>query len=240
MGGLDLTNGRFDTPTHTLFRTLASTHRPPDFHQACVTVRATKGPREPWHDQAGQISAGAASWDVLRNFTERWRRQAGSEEHSLLDISRREYVSAEEEEENGRRRRGAWNVQILRSINEASAEFHDSRNPGLFTRRRALIDQSIHHAYVHHVRRSKRFCFFENQYCTFACGLLLILSTLSLGCASDLGGVRAMKRCAFSWLRESTLLRSSMDGLLTQLSSIRMRFIHVTVNPWHFWRFLFS
>ncbi|GAB0491525.1 hypothetical protein MMPV_002779 [Pyropia vietnamensis] len=164
VGGLDLTNGRFDTPTHSLFRTLASTHRPPDFHQACVPVSATKGPREPWHDQAGQICAGSASWDVLRNFTERWHRQSGSEKHALLDISGREYVSAEEEEENGRRRRGAWNVQILRSINEASAEFHDARSPGLFTRRRALIDQSIHHAYVHHVRRSKRFCFFENQY----------------------------------------------------------------------------
>eukprot|EP00170_Pyropia_yezoensis_P005382 contig_21850_g5396 len=164
VGGLDLTNGRFDTPTHSLFRTLASTHKPPDFHQACVTVGPTKGPREPWHDQAGHVSAGAASWDVLQNFTERWHRQAGSEEHALADISGREYVSAEEEEENGRRRRGAWNVQILRSINEASAVFVDSRSPGLFTRRRALIDQSIHHAYVHHVRRSKRFCFFENQY----------------------------------------------------------------------------
>jgi len=166
VGGLDLTNGRFDTPTHSLFRTLATTHRPPDFHQACVTVGPTKGPREPWHDQAGHVSAGAASWDVLQNFTERWRRQAGDEEHALVDISGRRYVSAEEEQEAGRHRQDGWNVQILRSINEASAVFEDNNSPGLFTRRRALIDQSIHHAYIHHVRRSKKFLFFENQYCT--------------------------------------------------------------------------
>lgn len=221
MGGLDLTNGRFDTPTHSLFRTLASTHQPPDFHQACVTVGPTKGPREPWHDQAGHVSAGAASWDVLQNFTERWRRQAGSEEHALADISGREYVSAEEEEANGRRRRGAWNVQILRSINEASAVFEDAKSPGLFTRRRALIDQSIHHAYVHHVRRSKRFCFFENQYCTFARPVLFLYCvwTSSCGCASGvaLRAARAVSRRASASRCQSTQLRSSLDGLLTRL-----------------------
>lgn len=204
VGGLDLTNGRFDTPTHSLFRSLATTHRPPDFHQACVTVGPTKGPREPWHDQAGHVSAGAASWDVLQNFTERWRRQAGDEEHALVDISGRRYVSAEEEEEAGRHRQDAWNVQILRSINEASAMFEDNNSPGLFTRRRALIDQSIHHAYIHHVRRSKKFLFFENQYCT-------LLGLLWLGVFAML----PLLQVTFLCIRLLVSARSRLDWPLT-------------------------
>ena len=50
VGGLDLTDGRYDTPQHPTFSTLLNKHSAPDFYQNCVTVRAEAGPRQPWHD----------------------------------------------------------------------------------------------------------------------------------------------------------------------------------------------
>lgn len=35
VGGLDVTNGRYDTGTHSLFRTLATEHSD-DLHQPCI------------------------------------------------------------------------------------------------------------------------------------------------------------------------------------------------------------
>ena len=35
MGGIDLCDGRYDTPRHSLFHTLATVHTE-DFHQACI------------------------------------------------------------------------------------------------------------------------------------------------------------------------------------------------------------
>jgi phospholipase D1/2 len=48
VGGLDLCDGRWDTPNHSLFRTLAHEHAK-DFHNPWP-VSAETGPREPWHD----------------------------------------------------------------------------------------------------------------------------------------------------------------------------------------------
>lgn len=36
IGGLDMCDGRYDTPRHSLFHTLATVHTE-DFHQACIT-----------------------------------------------------------------------------------------------------------------------------------------------------------------------------------------------------------
>ena len=49
MGGLDVAQGRYDTPEHPLFSTLQTKHQA-DFYQNCVTVPAEMGPRQPWHD----------------------------------------------------------------------------------------------------------------------------------------------------------------------------------------------
>lgn len=43
MGGIDLCDGRYDTPRHSLFHTLATVHTE-DFHQACIAgADITKG-----------------------------------------------------------------------------------------------------------------------------------------------------------------------------------------------------
>lgn len=160
VGGLDLTDGRYDNPQHALFRTIQGIHAPPDFWQACsLTVTAPAGPREPWHDIHSRAT-GEAAWDVLDNFEARWGRQASRSYRDKLYQPGPNIMMRESEAEIAD---GPWNVQILRSINESSAEFMLDR-PGLYKRCRALVDASIHDAYIHAIRRAKSFIFLENQY----------------------------------------------------------------------------
>lgn len=157
VGGLDLTDGRYDNLDFSLFRTLKSIHAAPDFWQACaLQTGAESGPREPWRDIHMKVE-GAAAWDVMENFTTRWARQAKGELH---DVSDSEFMSVDEELGHAS---GGWNVQLLRSINQCSAELNAYR-PGLVARHSALVDHSIHDAYIHAIRRAKSHIYIENQY----------------------------------------------------------------------------
>eukprot|EP00249_Psilotum_nudum_P022037 c28350_g2_i1 orf=854-3484(+) len=73
IGGLDLCDGRYDTPEHCLFRTLNTVHKD-DYHNPTFPSNADSGgPRQPWHDLHCKIE-GPAVYDVLTNFEQRWRR----------------------------------------------------------------------------------------------------------------------------------------------------------------------
>lgn len=85
---------------------------------------------------------------MLENFTTRWARQASGD---LLDIGDDELVTVDEEADI---QDGDWSVQLLRSINQCSANLDESR-PGLVARQSALVDHSIHDAYIHAIRRAK-------------------------------------------------------------------------------------
>lgn len=160
VGGLDLTDGRYDNQHHPLFRTLQSMHAPPDYYQHCIAASEKSGPREPWHDIHSHIT-GAAAWDVLENFESRWIRQAPRSMRSKLHMNTKDlFVQQSEEEELGT---GSWNVQVLRSINETSTTLL-ADHEGLIVRRSAATDQSIHNAYIHHIRCAKHFIYLENQY----------------------------------------------------------------------------
>lgn len=161
IGGLDLTDGRYDNCNHSLFRTIDSLHAPPDFWQACALgVAPESGPREPWHDIHSHVT-GTAAWDIMTNFEGRWGRQAPDNLKSMLHPHSSEFfVQPSEEDEI---RDGDWNVQLLRSINESSTILNPQR-PGLYVRKNASIDQSIHQAYIHNIRSAKHFIFIENQY----------------------------------------------------------------------------
>lgn len=114
VGGLDLCDGRYDTQYHSLFRTLGDAHAK-DFHQSCFPDGSLEsgGPREPWHDIHSKLE-GPIAWDVLFNFEQRWKKQAGTALQSEL-IGIRESglgpvtVTLEEDPET-------WNVQLFRSI----------------------------------------------------------------------------------------------------------------------------
>ncbi|CDP01838.1 unnamed protein product [Coffea canephora] len=81
LGGLDLCDGRYDTPEHRIFHGLDSVFKD-DFHQPTFPV-GTKAPREPWHDLHCRID-GPAAYDVLLNFAQRWRRATRWREFSIL------------------------------------------------------------------------------------------------------------------------------------------------------------
>ncbi|KAK4741706.1 hypothetical protein SAY87_025294 [Trapa incisa] len=81
IGGIDLCDGRYDTPEHRLFRDLDTVFKE-DFHNPTFPS-ALKAPREPWHDLHCRIE-GNAAYDVLINFEQRWRKATRWKEFSLF------------------------------------------------------------------------------------------------------------------------------------------------------------
>jgi phospholipase D1/2 len=167
VGGLDLCDGRYDTPFHPLFGTLDGAHHD-DFHQPnfATAVIGKGGPREPWHDIHCRLE-GPVAWDVLYNFEQRWRKQGGKDLlvqlRDLADdiIPPSPVVYAEDRE--------TWNVQLFRSI-DGGAAFgfpdtpEDAARAGLVSGKDQIIDRSIQDAYICAIRRAKNFIYIENQY----------------------------------------------------------------------------
>ncbi|XP_073119175.1 phospholipase D delta-like isoform X2 [Henckelia pumila] len=81
LGGIDLCDGRYDTPEHRLFHDLDTVFKD-DFHQPTFAA-GMKAPRQPWHDLHCRID-GPAAYDVLVNFAQRWRKTTKWREFSLL------------------------------------------------------------------------------------------------------------------------------------------------------------
>ncbi|KAK7840809.1 phospholipase d delta [Quercus suber] len=80
LGGIDLCDGRYDTPDHRLFRDLDTVfqndYRNPTF------PAGTKSPRQPWHDLHCRVE-GPAAYDVLINFEQRWKKATKWKEFGL-------------------------------------------------------------------------------------------------------------------------------------------------------------
>ena len=164
LGGLDLTDGRWDTQQHSLFSTITTYHKY-DYYQKCFAADKSHGPREPWHDIHAKIE-GPAAHDVLKNFEERWQMQAKGKASSLVQLENQQtqmhlmvdcpasLASVSDK----------WRVQLLRSINDDSAKFLNRNLRYLLSQKGKQTDDSIHRAYVHHIRRAKHFIYIENQY----------------------------------------------------------------------------
>nr|CAB43062.1 phospholipase D2 [Craterostigma plantagineum] len=171
VGGIDLCDGRYDTPFHSLFRTLDTAHHD-DFHQPNFTgaVIAKGGPREPWHDIHSRLE-GPIAWDVLFNFEQRWKKQAGRDLlinlREIEDIIPPTPVTYDDDQET-------WNVQLFRSI-DGGAAFGFPETPeeaakaGLVSGKDNIIDRSIQDAYIQAIRRAKNFIYIENQYFLGGC-----------------------------------------------------------------------
>lgn len=167
IGGIDLCDGRYDTPVHSIFRTLNTTHHN-DFHQpnfAGASI-AKGGPREPWHDIHCRLE-GPIAWDVLSNFEQRWRKQGGKD--LLLQLSELDDISTSSSPVILPEDQEQWNVQLFRSIDGSSAfgfpdAPEDAASVGLVSWKNNIIDRSIQDAYVNAIRRAKNFIYIENQY----------------------------------------------------------------------------
>lgn len=168
IGGIDLCDGRYDTPFHSLFRSLDTTHDHNDFHQPNFPASSINrgGPREPWHDIHCKLE-GHIAWDVLCNFEQRWRKQGVKD--MLVPIKDLDkifvpptLVMFPEGEET-------WNVQLFRSI-DGGAAYGFPKSPdaaakaGLTSGKDHVIDRSIQDAYINAIRRAENFIYIENQY----------------------------------------------------------------------------
>ncbi|GLT74157.1 hypothetical protein SLA2020_459710 [Shorea laevis] len=81
LGGIDLCDGRYDTPEHRLFHDLDTVFKD-DFYNRTFPA-GIKAPRQPWHDLHCRID-GPAAYDVLVNFEQLWRKSIKWKEFSLL------------------------------------------------------------------------------------------------------------------------------------------------------------
>ncbi|KAG7168257.1 phospholipase D gamma 2-like [Homarus americanus] len=160
VGGLDLTKGRWDTPDHQLFSTLAREHRG-DFHNGFVNLKENQGPREPWHDVHARLT-GRAAVDLLRNFEERWRQQVPKKAHLLVQSY--EEVLTPTVANSNPADEVTWQMQVVRSIDGDSAMFSSGRVGVLDNAGGRVVDNSLHKAMVRLIRRAQDFIYIESQY----------------------------------------------------------------------------
>ncbi|KAJ9687499.1 hypothetical protein PVL29_016113 [Vitis rotundifolia] len=185
IGGLDLCDGRYDTPEHRLFSDLDTVFSN-DFHNPTFPSRA-RGPRQPWHDLHCKVE-GPAAYDIMTNFEQRWRKAAKWRdfrlkkvthwhEDALIRLDRISWiitpssgptgdhavrVTTEEDPET-------WHVQVFRSIDSGSVRgfpklVQDAEAQNLVCGKNLKIDRSIHAAYVKAIRSAQHFIYIENQY----------------------------------------------------------------------------
>ncbi|PNT47265.2 hypothetical protein POPTR_002G016100v4 [Populus trichocarpa] len=188
IGGLDLCDGRYDTPEHRLFRGLDTVFQD-DYHNPTFPA-GTKGPRQPWHDLHCKIE-GPAAYDVLTNFEQRWRKASKWSEFgrsfkrathwrddALIKLERISWilgpspsvpnddptlwVSEEDDPEN-------WHVQVFRSIDSGSLkgfpkDVYQAEKQNLVCAKNLVIDKSIQTAYIQAIRSAQHFIYIENQY----------------------------------------------------------------------------
>ncbi|EYU38375.1 hypothetical protein MIMGU_mgv1a0212841mg, partial [Erythranthe guttata] len=188
LGGLDLCDGRYDTPDHRLYNDLDTVFKD-DYHNPTFSVRQ-KGPRQPWHDLHCKIE-GPAAYDMLKNFEQRWKKATecsdltrfckkilGQHDYNLVNIEHISqiaspsgtipndhqslWVSKEGDPEN-------WHIQIFRSVDLESVDGFPknvlaAKEQNLVLVNKWAIDRSIQMAYIQAIRSAQRFIFIENQY----------------------------------------------------------------------------
>uniref|UniRef100_A0A2N9HQH0 Phospholipase D n=1 Tax=Fagus sylvatica TaxID=28930 RepID=A0A2N9HQH0_FAGSY len=185
IGGLDLCDGRYDTPEHRLFGDLDTVFEN-DIHNPTFPS-CDHGPRQPWHDLHCKIE-GPAAYDILKNFEQRWKKATKWRnfrlkkvtqwhDDALIRIERISWmlnpssgpdgdqnvrVSDEKDPDN-------WHVQVFRSIDSGSVKgfpkgVHEAEAQNLICAKNVKVDKSIHNAYVKAIRSAQHFIYIENQY----------------------------------------------------------------------------
>ncbi|KAJ4965352.1 hypothetical protein NE237_017201 [Protea cynaroides] len=187
VGGLDLCDGRYDTPEHRLFRDLDTVFQD-DFHNPTLPA-GTKGPRQPWHDLHCRIE-GPAAYDVLQNFEQRWKKATKWSEFgqrfkrishwhdALIKIERISWIISPSASvpyddpilsvsKEGHPQ--SWHVQVFRSIDSGSVKgfpknVQVAKAQNLVCAKNLVIDQSIQTGYIQAIRSAHHFIYIENQY----------------------------------------------------------------------------
>ncbi|TVU33629.1 hypothetical protein EJB05_25455, partial [Eragrostis curvula] len=147
LGGLDLCGGRYDTPSHRLFRDLDTVFSGDVYNPTFGGDTTTKGPRQPWHDMHCRVD-GAAAYDVLRNFEQRWRKATKLravfgkspskhwKDDALLRLDRIPWILSPAGDDNGEEKEDddghlrvvpeddpeCWHAQVFRSVDSGSVK----------------------------------------------------------------------------------------------------------------------
>eukprot|EP00250_Pteridium_aquilinum_P026383 c32928_g1_i1 orf=360-3587(-) len=180
VGGLDLCDGRYDTPEHTLFCKLRTDYKD-DYHNPTFTTKVDSGgPRQPWHDLHCKIE-GPAVYDVLTNFEQRWRKvfkwhglgikfRTGHGD-LLIDLQQKAWAFKDKAASNVTKENDpeSWHIQVFRSIDSGSVkgfpkDAAEAEKKHLVGRKNIAIDMSIHKAYIKAIRSAQHFIYIENQY----------------------------------------------------------------------------
>ena len=162
IGGLDITDGRYDTCEFQLFKTISTLHIG-DFYSNCVVgATAETGPRQPWHDNHAKVE-GPAALDIKQNFEERWKMQNDVPITRLFELDEDEFVldaDAQIPENEG----GHWNLQLFRSITDDSCVFDNNLTHCLHKKGGRVVENTIMRCMVQQIRNAKNFIYLENQY----------------------------------------------------------------------------
>lgn len=185
IGGLDLCNGRYDTPEHRLFSDLETVFAN-DLHNPTFPPSVI-GPRQPWHDLHCKVE-GPAAYDIMTNFEQRWRKATKWRQFklkkvthwhddALIKLGRISWILTPSSGPDGdqlvrvtdERDPEGWHVQVFRSIDSGSVQgfpkdVMEAESQNLICGKNLKIDRSIHAAYVKAIRSAQHFVYIENQY----------------------------------------------------------------------------
>ncbi|KAF2368524.1 Phospholipase D C-terminal [Trinorchestia longiramus] len=155
VGCFDIASGRYDTPDHKLTNN-GETESKNQFYNHLIASITRSSSKMLWHDVTCKI-IGSCALDVFANFQARWETEAiVSDSDFQLTKSAGLFSSYTYDSLD------SWNVQMFRSASEDSVPLVDSEN--IYRYAGTRIDNSLHRAYLHHIRRSKRFIYVETSH----------------------------------------------------------------------------
>ncbi len=190
LGGLDLTQGRFDTPDHEIeeaaggrtWRAPVGWQNPPpdDWYNAEFSGNGTL-PRQPWHDIYCRMD-GPSAWDVVREFVGRWNKdpalgitQGDNSSTHIQTVNQKfqTFFRPVDFVQQWEPHPGPWSAQICRSLERV----HWGANSGVIqtpARRRdggefhwplsGSFERSIQNSYLNAISMAQRFIYIETQY----------------------------------------------------------------------------
>ncbi|KAI4296218.1 hypothetical protein L6164_036194 [Bauhinia variegata] len=186
MGGLDLCDGRYDTPEHRLYDDLDTVFQN-DFHNPTFSSSSHGLPRQPWHDLHCKVE-GPAACDILTNFEQRWKKArkwrdfrvkkvTNWHDDALLKLDRISWILTPNSGPDGDKvvrvteedDPESWHVQVYRSIDSGSVkgfpkDVNEAKAKHLYCAKNLKVDKSIHAAYIKAIRSAQHFIYIENQY----------------------------------------------------------------------------
>jgi phospholipase D1/2 len=156
LGGLDISFGRFDTPSHELFATLNNIHSDDYYNSVTKHKRKIGAPREPWHDCHAQVR-GDIVWYMLSHFRGHFFKSSKSQKPRTAQINKRIYQMITELFPGN-----------ITEVSKVSGEwitcFYSSVARGKYFKKHIKVNDGVHSAYVTAINNAEKFIYIENQF----------------------------------------------------------------------------